>query len=181
MERERTREREPEARIEAHYEQLLGRWERRVQEARALRRVVVKGKDLALEPSPKRGTLQAIAIGGADFPSYVLDARVVEIPPGGHTSTHRHMADALMFIIKGKGYSVIGGQRHEWAERDSLHLPSWTWHQHWNLDQQAPARYVAVSIDPWLRAIRLSRLEDLGDAPYYEEPGTRNQEQGSGV
>ena len=168
MERERAREREPEAKVEAHYEQQLKRWERRVQEARAVRRVVARGNELALEPSSKRGTLQTMVIGGRDFPSYVLDARVVEIPPGAHTSTHRHLADALMFIIRGTGYSLVEGQRYDWEEKDSLHIPSWTWHQHWNLDSEVPARYLAVTIDPWLRALRLSRLEDGGDAPNQE-------------
>lgn len=166
MEREKMREPEPKVKAESHYDQQKTTWQKWVDEARATRKVTAKAKDLRLEPSARRGTRQAMAIGGPDFPSYVLDARVVEIPPGGHTSTHRHVSDAVIFIEKGKGYSIIGGQRYDWGERDSLHLPSWTWHQHWNLDPMLPARYLAVSTEPLMREMNIERLEDLGDAPY---------------
>ena len=30
---------------------------------------------------------------------------------------------------KGKGYSIINGQRFDWKERDIFCVPSWAWHQ----------------------------------------------------
>ena len=33
-------------------------------------------------------------------------------------------------VAKGRGWSVIGGQRFDWEEKDIFALPSWTPHSH---------------------------------------------------
>jgi gentisate 1,2-dioxygenase len=49
---------------------------------------------------------------------------------GQHTKAHRHTGGTIYHVIKGNGYSVIGGQRFPWEEKDTLVVPSWTFHEH---------------------------------------------------
>jgi gentisate 1,2-dioxygenase len=53
--------------------------------------------------------------------------------PGEITSTHRHVASALRFVIEGKGaYTAVDGERTTMHPGDFILTPSWTWHDHGN-------------------------------------------------
>jgi gentisate 1,2-dioxygenase len=54
------------------------------------------------------------------------------IEPGGYREPHRHNAPAINFIIQGSGYSVIDGERIEWEQHDTLLVPTWDYHEHYN-------------------------------------------------
>src|SRR3990172_7751437 len=36
-----------------------------------------------------------------------MDATLVEIPPGGQLAAHRHLAEEMIYIVSGKGYTLM--------------------------------------------------------------------------
>jgi len=54
------------------------------------------------------------------------------IEPGGYRKPHRHNAPAINFIIQGSGYSIVDEQKIEWEENDTVLVPSWDYHEHYN-------------------------------------------------
>jgi len=53
--------------------------------------------------------------------------------PGESTSSHRHVASALRFIIEGEGaYTAVDGERVTMHTGDLILTPSWTFHDHGN-------------------------------------------------
>lgn len=86
----------------------------------------VRGSSTARDFSAERGH----PVFPLKAPSKTLSCSIGELAPGGKTSNHRHAYEALMYIISGKGYSLIEGQRFEWEAGDSLYTPPWCWHQH---------------------------------------------------
>ena len=56
--------------------------------------------------------------------------------PGEVTSTHRHIANALRFVVEGQGaYTAVDGERTTMHPGDFILTPSWTWHDHGNQSQ----------------------------------------------
>jgi gentisate 1,2-dioxygenase len=85
---------------------------------------------------------------------------IAEIAPAGKTGKHRHFNEAMIYILEGRGHSVIEGERYEWGEGDVVSIPLYAWHQHFNDDPAVAARYLGVTNIPLLRAMGLNRLED---------------------
>jgi len=53
--------------------------------------------------------------------------------PGEFTSSHRHVASALRFILEGEGaYTAVDGERVTMHPGDLILTPSWTFHDHGN-------------------------------------------------
>lgn len=97
----------------------------------------------------------------------IIDAHVSEIAPGGHGGKHRHNNEAIIYILSGRGYSLIQRegepeQRVEWQEGDLLSPPLFAWHQHFNADPQKPVRYLAITTVPLVRGLGLLRIEGAG-------------------
>ncbi len=105
--------------------------------------------------------------GGAWFDlsgNRTIEAHVSEIPPGGHNKKHRHLNEAILYILSGRGYSTIqvDGQpeeRYDWEEGDLFSPPLDAWHQHFNGDPEKPARYLAVTNIGLMNKIGVFRKE----------------------
>lgn len=94
----------------------------------------------------------------------VLEAHLAEIPPGSHTTRHRHTTEAFIYIVKGHGYSIVNfegepEERIDWSEGTLFSPPMWAWHQHFNLDPNDTARYLAVQDTRLVRRLRLHKIE----------------------
>jgi gentisate 1,2-dioxygenase len=85
---------------------------------------------------------------------------IAEIPAGGKSGKHRHFNEALIYILSGRGHSVIEGERHDWEEADVISVPLFSWHQHFNDDPERSVRYLGITNIPLLRAMGLNRIED---------------------
>ncbi|HET6781201.1 MAG TPA: cupin domain-containing protein [bacterium] len=97
-----------------------------------------------------------------------IDAHISELPPGGQNKRHRHMNEAIIYILSGRGYSIIqnGDEtpvRIDWQEGDMFSPPLWWWHQHFNGDPDRPARYLAVTNAPLMITIGLFKKEQAVD------------------
>jgi len=79
-----------------------------------------------------------------------IECHVSEIKPLGHNKKHRHMNEAIIYILCGRGHSDVHDDaghfmRIDWEEGDIFSPPLNWWHQHFNDDPQQPARYLAFT------------------------------------
>jgi gentisate 1,2-dioxygenase len=61
-----------------------------------------------------------------------MSASMQLLPAGFKGKAHKHTGSFVYQCAKGKGYSIINGQRYDWKERDIFCVPSWAWHEHHN-------------------------------------------------
>ncbi len=87
------------------------------------------------------------------------------IRPNVNTRAHRHTSSAVYQVFRGKGHSVINGQRFDWDEGDFLVVPSWAWHEHAN-DTDQEAILFSIQDIPVMKSLSLYREE-----PYTENAG----------
>ena len=97
--------------------------------------------------------------GGPVMPT--IGASMQLLRPGFHGQAHRHTGSFLYQVAKGQGYSVIGGRRFDWRERDIFCVPSWTWHEHVNTSATDDACLFCFSDLPVMQSLHLYREEAL--------------------
>ncbi len=86
-----------------------------------------------------------------DLPSNSISMTIGGLLPGDQSNEHRHTYETVIYILEGKGYSVIENQKVEWEAGDALYVPNWAWHRHVNIDDMKPARYLACENAPMLQ------------------------------
>ncbi len=140
---------------------------------------VVKVEEMPWEESPQ-GLLKHLAHEGLNPLIKDTDMYIQEIPAGGFSGKHRHMAEELMYILEGKGYSLHWdvefdlndhykwivpeeGKRFEWEEGDLVFIPVNTVHQHFNSDSGRLARFISASCRVY-NSLGWNDLEQLGEA-----------------
>lgn len=73
---------------------------------------------------------------------------ILEIPPGSRSGKIKHQGGKAFYIWKGRGYTMINGEKNEWEEEDVLLLPvlaeEGVVYQHFNMDSETPALLVGV-------------------------------------
>ena len=65
---------------------------------------------------------------------------------------HRHQGGLVIYVLDGKGYSVVDGERVDWQAGDLLLLPikpGGVEHQHFNLQPGQDCRWIAFSYMPF--------------------------------
>ncbi|SFJ99230.1 cupin domain-containing protein [Methylocapsa palsarum] len=91
-----------------------------------------------------------------DLPSNAVSVTVGGLAPGGRSNRHRHTYETILYVLEGRGYSMIEDRKIEWEPGDALYIPVWAWHHHVNADAEKPARYLACENAPMLQ--NLGRL-----------------------
>lgn len=99
--------------------------------------------------------------GGPVMPT--IGASMQLLRPGEHTKAHRHTGSFIYQVAKGRGYSIINGQRLDWQERDIFCLPSWMFHEHANLSSTEDACLFCFNDLPVMQALGLYREEALSE------------------
>lgn len=88
-----------------------------------------------------------------------------------HSGKHTHQGGLTLFVLKGKGYTVVDGRRFDWGEGDLICLPikkGGTEHQHFNTDNQ-PSRWFAFIYSPYHDI--MGRQYDMKENnPFWKEP-----------
>lgn len=79
--------------------------------------------------------------------------------PGWTTLGHRHLIDAVIHILRGRGYSVIDAKRYDWEAGDFICVPTFAWHRHINTGDE-PVVYVAGTTTPFSMSLGTSIHED---------------------
>jgi hypothetical protein len=95
-----------------------------------------------------------------------------EIPPGSRSGRMKFQGEQVMYIIEGKGYTLIDGVKHHWKAGDVVNLPlrkPGIVIQHFNEDMNAPAKFVAAepNLVHTTGVDRGSGFEQIEDAPEY--------------
>lgn len=81
-------------------------------------------------PADNPGALPGIFIG------------IQGINPGEHIKPHRHNSFAIYHIVRGRGYSVVEGERIDWTQGDTFVCPAWAYHEHFNDGAEPAIQYV---------------------------------------
>jgi uncharacterized RmlC-like cupin family protein len=84
----------------------------------------------------------------------LMDARLLELPPGGATLSERHLYEKGIYFLGGPGHSVfeLGDsppRRVDWQAGSLLSIPLNTRYRHVN-DSDAPVRLLAVTTFPFV-------------------------------
>lgn len=93
-----------------------------------------------------------ILMGGSESPSDETNGfraraaamtHIFEETP--HSSSHKHThTEAMLYVLEGRGYSLIDGRRYDWEEGDAVHVPPrMTEHEHFN-DSDARTRTLRI-------------------------------------
>lgn len=81
--------------------------------------------------------------------------QIIEIPPKGQLKPERHMYDAVMYVMRGRGATTIWQegepkQTVEWEEGSLLAIPMNAWHQEFNASSDGPTRFFFCTNMPYI-------------------------------
>jgi quercetin dioxygenase-like cupin family protein len=111
-------------------------------------RVLLTAADAVIERSEHRGDWK---VGLVDrylgFDNRILGMYVHQMPPASHTETHKH-GEAIVYVLSGRGYSLVEGERYEWHAGDCIFVKPGQWHQHFNTDPERVSQHIAMYIQP---------------------------------
>ncbi|MBI4331450.1 MAG: cupin domain-containing protein [Chloroflexi bacterium] len=113
---------------------------------RAEGQVVIKGKGLTYEQGrqglTKFYTHRYVNWDKIGVPGWSIFVQRIH----KHSGKHIHQGGLCIFVLDGKGYTVVDGQRYDWEEGDLIVLPikpGGVEHQHFNVDPNHPAEWMA--------------------------------------
>ena len=95
-----------------------------------------------------------------------------DIPPGSRSGRLKFQGGQILFIVEGRGHTILDGVKHAWEAGDVVNLPckrDGIVVQHFNADPERPAKFVAAEPN-WLDGLSVDRgsgFEQLEDAPEY--------------
>jgi len=162
-----------------YYDESLKEAQERKQ-ADAKLQEVIKSEEMPWEDS-RHGKLKHISDEKTNARVKTVDIYVQEIPAGGKSGKHRHMAEEFLFVLEGRGYDLhwdvnakLGDKyewevdkepkKFEWEAGDVIFVPVNTVHQHFNSDPQKSARLISGT-NRMYKAMGFHDLEQLEDAP----------------
>ena len=108
---------------------------------------VVKGSELPLESNGMGLMRWYLHPDITDTVLSTLMFLVQEIPPGSRSGVLKFQGGQVMFILEGKGHTLIDGVKYSWEARDVVSLPlkrDGIVVQHFNDDLDKPARFIAA-------------------------------------
>jgi quercetin dioxygenase-like cupin family protein len=116
-------------------------------------RIVLRGRDLPFQRSRQGRSKYYLHIDTRDaaIKDWQVFQKDLEVPSGKHI----HQGGLTIYILRGRGYSIFDDQRLDWKAGDLLSLPikpGGLEHQHFNLDETEPSRWVAFIFVPFLHA-----------------------------
>jgi quercetin dioxygenase-like cupin family protein len=86
-----------------------------------------------------------------DLPSHAISVTIGGLLPGGCSNRHRHTYETILYVLEGRGYTLVEDLRVDWQAGDAVYIPVWAWHHHVNLDDENPAKYLACENAPMLQ------------------------------
>jgi quercetin dioxygenase-like cupin family protein len=119
-----------------------------------------------------------------DVRVFSIDLYEQDIPADSHSAKHWHMADEVLYVIAGSGYSLHWEVEAEIAERyyariakepsrhdfeagDIVYIPQNSVHQHFNASSDEPLRLLSAQ-NRLIKLLGYDNVVYLEDAPEYE-------------
>lgn len=128
--------------------------------------VVVKGKELGWEQG-RQGLIKFYSYDAIWDKQGVTGWRIFINRIKKHSGKHVHQGGLALFVLGGKGYTVVDGAKYGWEEDDLIVLPMKPHgceHQHFNEDPNTPAEWLAFIFTP-LRDPALEEFVQKEDHP----------------
>jgi len=93
-----------------------------------------------------------------------------EIPPRGRSGAQRSPGGQILYVVEGRGYTLLDRERHDWQAEDVINIPirsDGVVVQHFNIDPKLPALLISADLNlvDFLSVDRGSALEQVEDAP----------------
>ena len=107
------------------------------------------------------------ATGG--HPMATMGAAMQMLRAGEQTKAHRHTGNVIYHVAKGSGYSVIGGVRYDWQEKDIFCVPPWLWHEHANGSEKEDAVLFQFNDFPVMEKLKFYREEAFPENNGHQE------------
>ncbi len=112
------------------------------------RKKVMKAADAVIQRSHHKGDWKVGLIDTyVGFSNRMLGLYVHQMPPACHTETHKH-GWVTVFVLSGKGYSIVDGERYDWQSGDMINVPAGAWHQHFNTDPENISQHLTLTTQP---------------------------------
>jgi gentisate 1,2-dioxygenase len=102
------------------------------------------------------------------------------ILPGEFAPAHRHMMEAIRFVVKGRGAAtIVEGEEFSMEEGDLITTPNWTWHDHINADKE-PIIWLDGANGPMIQYYQVGFSEPYSQKqqPVTRPPGSSEGEYG---
>jgi len=135
---------------------------------------LIKGRDLGWE-SNRQGKMKWFlhpALNSTSIRSMIVFEQ--EIPAGGRSGAQKTPGGSVLYILEGKGYTLLDGVRHDWQAEDLVNIPiraQGVVVQHVNADPCRPVRFVSADLIlvDILGVDRGAELEQIEAAPDRDE------------
>lgn len=148
-ERERTRVREREALQQDPYEAAIKHFKDFAERQRS-GRILLKYDECFVQQS-RQGHLRfymcPFTIKDTPLGNWALFVHDIKTKSG----KHKHNGGLVIYVLEGRGYSTVDGERVDWKKGDVVLLPmkpGGVEHQHFNLDPGKPAMWAAFIYIP---------------------------------
>ncbi|MDP2719973.1 MAG: cupin domain-containing protein [Dehalococcoidia bacterium] len=92
-----------------------------------------------------------------------------------HSGCHIHQGGLAIYVLEGKGYSVVDSVRYDWEEGDLIVLPikaGGVEHQHFNEDPDKAVLWMAFRYEPMLDQVTVG-FKQVVDHPDWMSPKKR--------
>ena len=101
--------------------------------------------------------------------THTIGAALQLVNPGELAPSHRHLASAIRFPVRGRAYTAVNGEKLYMEERDLVLTPSWTWHEHGN-ENDEPVVWIDALDYPFNKLLQISFAESYPGGAF---PNTR--------
>ena len=160
--RTRAREAEPEENLYDSAFRMINEEARK----RAQGKVIIKGKDTSFKQT--RQALLKYMIHQTDWdkvavPDWTCFINHIKV----HSGKHTHQGGLVLYVLEGKGYTVVDGVKYPWKKNDLILLPikpGGVEHQHFSDDPDQPSEWMAFSFQPMMRSLA-HRMEQKEEHP----------------
>lgn len=134
-------------------------------------RVLLQGSEAVIQRSEHKGDWKVGLIDEhLGFDNRILAMYVHQMPADSHTETHKH-GEAIVYVLSGRGYSIVEGERFEWRAGDCIFVQPGVWHQHFNHDPERVSQHLAIYIAPLRdRIVAGAEAIDSRSEPDYDPP-----------
>jgi gentisate 1,2-dioxygenase len=166
-ESDRTRERERPPIAENPYEMNMRKRKERAERNR-VGPVVIKPSDREMHMA-RQGRLMFFLNPYAYNDTPLQQWQVFKHEIRTRSGKHRHQGGVIIYVLDGKGYSIVDGERVDWKTGDLVLLPmkpEEVVHQHFN-DRPEPSTWVAFYNIPIIEHIA-AEMEQMEESPEYK-------------